>query len=215
MSALMFSLVADLTEGDAVRHVEPQVGKIGKALYVMGMEVSTSVISALLAGEAITREHVVSPPLVRLRKPGIPTFRQLAVFEGMTRITARCSLARPIADLLSCLRAVFLPDAAQVLAPLASSAHRLARCNAVRPTFEGRNPTFGRLPHANTATGFTTISKTVGARSVASEALDRLPIRTLGATTQSGSPATLVVLKGQAELFCRDLVGAKRCLSHG
>ncbi|MGF6434357.1 hypothetical protein ABIE91_009577 [Bradyrhizobium elkanii] len=107
---LMCEGVAANAEGDAVPHIEAQVGVIGKRSDVVGVEITARIVTTMGAGKSIAAINIVAPPL-QFRSVAQPTPLNPKTINVSRRVFASHStLARSFADLLPSFQCVLFPQ---------------------------------------------------------------------------------------------------------
>ncbi len=207
-------LVARLAESDPVREVQSQIGKAGKGLDVMSVQVPATGVTAVLAREEIPEHHVVAPALVGLGEPLTVALSVFPIDVAMALGSPRCPLSHDLADSGSRLGAMPLPE------PLAGSSSR--RCAHGGPSFRRvRAPLERGDPSSQRRVGVWSASAGLAARrasivpgSIRIKKSDRLPLLATRAALQPGGPSFQELAEFQAGLLGRDLQGAFGGLSH-
>ena len=168
------SFVTITTKGDAVLNNKTKFGKVSVGLDVVCLEVSASVIAAVLASIAITGVYSITPMLVLSRAPIFAVSLMLTVAVSIVLLAARCAFASNLANLAPRFFSVAHASAV-ARAPLSRLAHLLTRLCRMLHAFKWRSTPFGGFALRNPDAQLTLCVQSVAAVAINIEIGTLLP----------------------------------------
>lgn len=210
----MLQLMTRSAEGEAVRHLQAQLGMVGETLDVVGVEIAAPRIATPLAGEAVTRENIEPPAFIGLAKSLSAAFGQLPILVGMTGLSAlghgpnRSAYHRPLFRRKNA-------TAQFTRAPLRHQAHRGLGPVSVGATLKDRRAPLGRDPHLDAGAALASGMSAAAPGSVPIEKSNRLPLAALAAPFEVGRKFLPIFRDRHPRQFRRRLNRTVRSLSHG
>jgi hypothetical protein len=210
----MLFVVTVPTQGDTVGNVESQIVVICKRLDVVGLQVSPTIVTAVLARESVSAEYIKAPSRVFRSMTQPVTLRGLAVLEGKMSLSPYAEDSKRAADLYARIYVVTLPQSLGIWLAFSRCRHRSDCLRSMLAALEWRRSTDCALFLFHAAAQKARSIDAIVTRSVAPELRYRLPCFASGAPALSSRESGHVGGKVHASFFGRNLQRSVFGLSH-
>lgn len=184
-------LMAWAAQSNAVGDVAPKFRMLCERLKVVGLQIASACILAMLTGKFVAEEDIVTPPLVLSGEPFASAFGEFSILVRMALWSAKRGGANAMAYLGARFWRVRFPLHVARQA-LMGGGHLGFRVCGVTATLERRNATLGTFALFDASANLAGGAKAIAARRVSAELVTHAPCLALGAALQSGEGHVLI-----------------------